>query len=51
MPQKNNTQLKIKKLKEEKHKLKLELKEKNDKLLRSCADLQNIQKRNHAFNR
>jgi len=46
MPQKNNNQLKIKKLEEEKHKLQQELKEKNDKLLRTCADLQNIQKRN-----
>ena len=46
MPQKNNNQLKIKKLEEEKHKLKQELNEKSDKLLRTCADLQNIQKRN-----
>lgn len=38
-------QLKIKKLKKEVKQLQQELKEKNDKLLRSYADLQNYQKR------
>jgi len=45
MQQKNAIQSKLKKLKEEKQKLQQELEEKNDKLLRTCADLQNYQKR------
>jgi len=36
---------KIKKYKQHIEKLEAELKEKNDKLLRTCADIQNIQKR------
>ena len=45
MQQKNKIQSKIGKLETEKQKLQQELKEKNDKLLRTCADLQNYQKR------
>jgi len=45
MQQKDTLQSKLKKLEEEKQKLQQELTEKNDKLLRTCADLQNYQKR------
>jgi molecular chaperone GrpE len=45
MQQTNNSQIKIKKLELESQKLQHELKEKNDKLLRTCADIQNYQKR------
>ncbi len=45
MSQKNNSQSGLKKLKLVTQKLQHELKEKNDKLLRTCADLQNYQKR------
>ena len=41
----NSTQTKIKKIEENLQQLQQELKEKNDKLLRSYADLQNYQKR------
>ena len=45
MQRKDTLQSKLKKLEEEKQKLQQELEEKNDKLLRTCADLQNYQKR------
>ena len=45
MPQKDTLQVKVKKLKEEVQKLQQELTEKNDRLLRTYADLQNYQKR------
>ena len=45
MQQKNKSQSGLKKFELEAQKLQQELKEKNDKLLRTCADLQNYQKR------
>jgi molecular chaperone GrpE len=45
MQTKNKIQFKIEKLETEKQKLQHDLTEKNDKLLRACADLQNYQKR------
>ena len=45
MQKKDTLESKIKILEEENKKLQQELREKNDKLLRSCADLQNYQKR------
>jgi molecular chaperone GrpE len=45
MKTKNKIQSKIEKLETEKQKLQHDLTEKNDKLLRACADLQNYQKR------
>ena len=45
MQQKNKIQSRIGTLETEKQKLQQELKEKNDKLLRTCADFQNYQKR------
>ncbi len=45
MQQKNKSQSGLKKFELEAQKLQQELEEKNDKLLRTCADLQNYQKR------
>lgn len=45
MQKKETLQSKIKNLEEENKKLQQEIREKNDKLLRSCADLQNYQRR------
>lgn len=41
----DNLQIKLKKIEKEVKQLKKELKEKNDKVLRVCADLQNYQRR------
>jgi len=45
MQQKNDGPSRLKKLELENQKLQQELKEKNDKFLRTCADLENYQKR------